>query len=113
MKNKFDALVQDIKKCQTCVSFLPNPPKPIVSVSLKCKILIIGQAPGNKVHQSGISFDLKIANLGQDGQILQYARSNAENILDEDPQLQKTENQILVRQLKQIRRSNVNWSVIS
>ena len=59
MKNKFDALVQDIKKCQTCVSFLPNPPKPIVSVSLKCKILIIGQAPGNKVHQSGISFDDK------------------------------------------------------
>lgn len=64
-------------------------------------------------QQSGIAFDLKIANLGQDGQILQYARSNAENILDDDPLLQKTENQILVRQLRQIRKSNVNWSVIS
>lgn len=59
MNNKFDALIHEIKKCQTCASFLPNPPKPIVSVSLQSKILIIGQAPGNKVHQSGVSFDDK------------------------------------------------------
>ncbi len=64
-------------------------------------------------QQSGIAFDLKIANLGQDGQILQYARDNAEEVLDEDPLLMKSENQVLVKQLKLLQKSNVNWSVIS
>lgn len=59
MKDEFDTLIKDIKKCQTCVSFLPNPPKPILSVSLESKILIIGQAPGNNVYQSGIPFQDK------------------------------------------------------
>ena len=64
-------------------------------------------------QQSGIAFDLKIAKLGQDGQILQYARNTAEKILDDDPQLIKSENQVLIRQIKQLRKSNINWSVIS
>jgi ATP-dependent DNA helicase RecG len=64
-------------------------------------------------QQSGIPFDLKIANLGKDGQILQYARDNVLEILDEDPLLDKPENQVLKVQLKNLSKSSFNWSEIS
>ena len=50
-------------------------------------------------QQSGMGFDLKIANLGKDGEILQLARNVAGDILDNDPMLQKEENRILLRSL--------------
>ena len=40
-----------------CANYLPNPPKPIVRASTKSKIVIIGQAPGQKVQNSGIPWD--------------------------------------------------------
>lgn len=46
--------LQQIGKCQHCASFLPHPPRPVVQASSQAKLLIIGQAPGRKVHQSGI-----------------------------------------------------------
>ena len=46
-------------------------------------------------QQSGIAFDLKIANLARDGQLLQYVRSIAEDIVDNDPSAQSPENEIL------------------
>ena len=64
-------------------------------------------------QQSGIPFDLKIANLGKDGQILQYARDTVLEILDDDPLLDKPENQILNQQLKNLSKSSFNWSEIS
>jgi ATP-dependent DNA helicase RecG len=64
-------------------------------------------------QQSGIPFDLKIANLAKDGQILQYARDNVLEILDEDPLLDKPENQVLKVQLKNLSKSSFNWSEIS
>jgi ATP-dependent DNA helicase RecG len=64
-------------------------------------------------QQSGIPFDLKIANLGRDGQILQYARDTVLEILDDDPLLEKTENKILKRQLKNLSKGTFNWSQIS
>jgi ATP-dependent DNA helicase RecG len=64
-------------------------------------------------QQSGIPFDLKIANLGQDGQILQYARDMASQLLDEDPRLLRPENAILKRQLQKLIKSAVDWSIIS
>jgi ATP-dependent DNA helicase RecG len=64
-------------------------------------------------QQSGIPFDLKIANLGKDGQILQYARDTVLEILDDDPLLEKTENRILKRQLKNLSKGTFNWSQIS
>ncbi len=64
-------------------------------------------------QQSGIPFDLKIANLGKDGQILQYARDTVLEILDDDPLLEKTENKILKQQLKNLSRGVFNWSQIS
>jgi ATP-dependent DNA helicase RecG len=64
-------------------------------------------------QQSGIPFDLKIANLGQDGQILQYARDVAGQVLDADPQLEKSENTVLRKQLVKLMKSVVDWSSIS
>ena len=57
--SEYYQLVNDIKKCQTCVQFLPNLPNPIVSFSPESKIIIIGQAPGKKVHETNIPFNDK------------------------------------------------------
>ncbi|MBR8538305.1 ATP-dependent DNA helicase RecG [Carboxylicivirga sediminis] len=64
-------------------------------------------------QQSGLPFTLKIANLGRDGQILQFARQVAEAILSNDPLLEKQENYILNKQLKKLASEKMNWSMIS
>lgn len=64
-------------------------------------------------QQSGVPFELKIANLGRDAQILQYARNIALEILEEDPLLDSPENGILVKQLKKLSRGSFDWSKIS
>lgn len=64
-------------------------------------------------QQSGIPFELKIANLGRDTQILHYARKVATEILEEDPLLDEPENEVLVRQMKKLSRGSFDWSVIS
>ena len=64
-------------------------------------------------QQSGLPFALKIANLGRDGQILQFARQVAEAVLDDDPILEKERNYILNKQLKKLAREKMNWSMIS
>lgn len=62
-------------------------------------------------QQSGI-LDLKIADLAQDGQILQLARSSAQAILNEDQQLLKPENQLLVQQLDKQSKTKESWRKI-
>lgn len=64
-------------------------------------------------QQSGVAFDLKIADIARDGQLLQYVRGIAEKILDDDPFFENTDNQILWQQLKALRKTNVNWAAIS
>ena len=64
-------------------------------------------------QQSGIAFDLKIANLATDGQILQHSRDIATDILENDPLLEKTENYLLVKKLKKLQKSSMDWSKIS
>jgi ATP-dependent DNA helicase RecG len=64
-------------------------------------------------QQSGIPFDLKIAHLGKDGQILQYARDIAAYIIDNDPALSKKENKILSVNLKKNIKAKLDWGVIS
>ena len=64
-------------------------------------------------QQSGLAFDLRISNLAKDGQVLQYARDKAEEILATDPMLQNPENTILVRQLLALRKNHLNWGAIS
>jgi ATP-dependent DNA helicase RecG len=64
-------------------------------------------------QQSGIPFELKIASLARDAQILQYARNIAVEILEEDPMLDEPENEVLVKQLKKMSKGSFDWSVIS
>ena len=64
-------------------------------------------------QQSGIAFDLKIADIARDGQLLQYVRTIAEEITDADPGGVLPENAILWQQLRALRKSYVNWAAIS
>ena len=64
-------------------------------------------------QQSGIAFNMRIANLATDGQILAVARDAANTLLDKDPELALPENQILVEQLHKHFDKTVNWSRIS
>jgi uracil-DNA glycosylase len=52
-----DLLLNDIRNCTNCKDFLPNLPKPIIQASALSKIMIIGQAPGQKVQNSGVPWD--------------------------------------------------------
>lgn len=63
--------------------------------------------------QSGDPFDLKIAHIVKDAQIMQYAREVADAFLDDDPHLEKPENQIIIKQLERRRKSIYNWGIIS
>lgn len=64
-------------------------------------------------QQSGVAFDLKIADIARDGQLLQYVREVALEIIEQDPQGTAVENEILWKQLQALRKTHVNWAVIS
>ena len=64
-------------------------------------------------QQSGVAFDLKIADIARDGQLLQYVREVASNILEKDPMCVLPENEVLWKQLQALRKTNVNWAAIS
>jgi ATP-dependent DNA helicase RecG len=64
-------------------------------------------------QQSGIPFDLKIASLARDGQIIEYVRHIAENILAKDPLLEQSQNQIFITELKRLFNKGQSWSNIS
>jgi ATP-dependent DNA helicase RecG len=64
-------------------------------------------------QQSGIPFDLKIANLGRDGQIIEYVRHIAESVLAEDPLLENSRNHIFNIELKRLFGKHQSWSKIS
>ena len=64
-------------------------------------------------QQSGIAFDLKIADIARDGQLVQLARDEAQKIIEHDPMCQKVEYQLLWEHLKELRKTNINWSSIS
>ena len=64
-------------------------------------------------QQSGVAFDLKIADIARDGQIVQMAREEAQKIIDDDPTCQKMEYNLLWNRLKALRKTNINWAAIS
>ena len=64
-------------------------------------------------QQSGVAFDLKIADIARDGQLLQYVREVASAVLEKDPTCVLPENEVLWRQLQALRKTNVNWAAIS
>ena len=64
-------------------------------------------------QQSGMAFDLKIADIARDGQIVQMARNEAQKIIDDDPLCQSPKYQLLWNRLRELRKTNINWSAIS
>lgn len=56
-ENAADRLRREIAGCTLCARHLPAGPRPVVQFSPRSRILIIGQAPGSKVHESGIGWD--------------------------------------------------------
>jgi len=64
-------------------------------------------------QQSGIAFDLKIADIARDGQLVQLARDEAKKIIDNDPTCSKSEYNLLWNRLKELRKANINWAAIS
>ena len=73
------------------------------------------RGPGDMegTQQSGVAFDLKIANLAQDGQMIQFARDVASEIIEKDPTLALPEHRVLNDTLKFLYDKSVNWSLIS
>ena len=64
-------------------------------------------------QQSGMAFDLKIANIAKDGQLVQLARTEAQAIIDNDPLCEKPQNSILWNRLRELKKTNINWAAIS
>ena len=56
MPDTLDALVREIRACRLCAVDLPHAPRPVLQVSATARIGIFGQAPGTRVHASGIPF---------------------------------------------------------
>jgi ATP-dependent DNA helicase RecG len=81
----------------------------IAEVDLKLR----GPGDLEGTQQSGVPFNLKIANLARDGQMVQYARTIAEQILEEDPVLSNPKNTLLSELITEVRPSQFDWSVIS
>ena len=64
-------------------------------------------------QQSGMAFDLKIADIARDGQLVQMARDEAQIIIDDDPICENPRYYILWKTLHELRKTNINWGVIS
>lgn len=101
-------LAEDTRKrleimVQTCDGF------EIAEADLKLR----GPGDLEGTRQSGVAFDLKIADIARDGQLLQYVREVAARIVDEDPGGILPEHAMLWQQLQALRKTNVNWAAIS
>ncbi|MEK9970711.1 MAG: uracil-DNA glycosylase family protein [Ferrovibrio sp.] len=57
MGSRFDALLKDVRGCTHCAAHLPLGPRPVVRMKRSARLLIIGQAPGTRVHESGIPWN--------------------------------------------------------
>nr|WP_294856906.1 ATP-dependent DNA helicase RecG [Prevotella sp.] len=64
-------------------------------------------------QQSGMAFDLKIANIARDGQLVQLARTEAQAIIDADPQCEHPQNSLLWNRLRKLKKTHINWAAIS
>lgn len=56
-KSDFEALLQEIQGCTQCAAHLPNPPRPVFQAHPAARILVVGQAPGRRVHETGLPFN--------------------------------------------------------
>jgi len=54
---EFKRLLAEVRACRICEAHLPNPPRPVLHASPSASLLIVGQAPGRRVHESGIPWN--------------------------------------------------------
>ncbi|MCD8281991.1 MAG: ATP-dependent DNA helicase RecG, partial [Prevotella sp.] len=64
-------------------------------------------------QQSGVAFDLKIADIARDGQLVELARREAQKVIDADPTFSSERYNLLWSRLAELRKTNVNWGAIS
>ncbi|MDA9981567.1 uracil-DNA glycosylase family protein [Gammaproteobacteria bacterium] len=57
MKTQFTQLLESVRQCRLCEKSLPLGPRPVLQIDPRARILIAGQAPGRRVHESGVPFD--------------------------------------------------------
>ncbi len=57
MSDDLQLLLTDIRQCRECEAHLPHGPRPVLAASTESRILIMGQAPGSRVHESGVAWD--------------------------------------------------------
>lgn len=57
MPTEFEALLQEVRACRLCEADLPAGPRPVVQLHPRARVLLIGQAPGKRVHETGIPWD--------------------------------------------------------
>lgn len=57
MNDDLESLLVEVRKCRECEAHLPMGPRPVLAASQESRILIIGQAPGRRVHESGVPWD--------------------------------------------------------
>jgi uracil-DNA glycosylase len=55
--NSFASLLAEVRACTICAAHLPHGPRPVLQIHPQARILIASQAPGRKVHESGVPFD--------------------------------------------------------
>ncbi|MBO5186578.1 MAG: ATP-dependent DNA helicase RecG [Prevotella sp.] len=89
--------------CDTCDGFR------IAEADLKLR----GPGDLEGTQQSGMAFDLKIADIARDGQIVQMARDEAQIIIEDDPECAKAKYATLWNRLKELRKTDINWAAIS
>ncbi|MFO7994848.1 MAG: uracil-DNA glycosylase family protein [Marinobacter sp.] len=53
----FEELVAQVRQCRICESQLPLSPRPVIQISRDARILVVGQAPGRRVHETGLPFN--------------------------------------------------------
>ena len=56
-RQRFIELLQAVRQCRICEASLPFGPRPVLQADPRAKLLIVGQAPGRRVHESGVPFD--------------------------------------------------------
>ena len=79
----------------------------------KADLKLRGPGDLEGTQQSGMAFDLKIANIARDGALVQLARDEAQKIIERDPDCNLPEHAMLWNRLKELRKTNIDWAAIS
>jgi uracil-DNA glycosylase len=75
---EFERLLAEVRACRLCEAHLPNPPRPVLRASPSARVLIVGQAPGRRVHESGVPWNDPSGDL-----LREWLRVDRETFYDE------------------------------